>query len=204
MREDKPSFTRVRLFVEDDLAAGTGLTLERDQSHYLANVMRKGAGDRVALFNGRDGEFWAEIAEARRGAVTVDVGERMREQAPEPDLWLAFAPIKRAAVDFVVAKATEIGVSRLIPVVTARTNTERVNTRRLRANAIEAAEQSERLTVPEIDEPVKFADLPRDAAVWRRDRCRTAGCRGCARPRGGGIAAGGFDRTGRGFCPGGT
>jgi 16S rRNA (uracil1498-N3)-methyltransferase len=162
MREDKPSFTRIRLFVEDDLAAGTGLTLEHDQSHYLANVMRKGAGDRVALFNGRDGEFWAEITNARRGAVTVDVGEQMRVQAPEPDLWLAFAPIKRAAVDFVVAKATEIGVSRLIPVVTARTNTERVNTRRLRANAIEAAEQSERLTVPEIDEPAKFADFLRD------------------------------------------
>ncbi|MEL0145163.1 MAG: RNA methyltransferase PUA domain-containing protein [Alphaproteobacteria bacterium] len=93
MREDKPSFTRVRLLVEDDLAAGAGLTLERDQSHYLANVMRKGAGDRLALFNGRDGEFWAEITEARRGAVTVDVREQIREQTPEPDLWLAFAPI---------------------------------------------------------------------------------------------------------------
>lgn len=167
MREDKPSFTRVRLYVEADLSPAMPLTLDRDQSHYLANVMRRAAGDRVALFNGRDGEFWADITDARRGAVSVETGEQMRAQASEPDLWLAFAPIKRAAVDFLVAKATELGVSRLVPVLTARTNTERVNTKRLRANAIEAAEQSERLTVPDIAEPVKFSGLLRD---WPADR----------------------------------
>jgi 16S rRNA (uracil1498-N3)-methyltransferase len=159
MTDTPASFTRIRLFVEDDLAAGAAMTLGRDQSHYLQNVMRRAVGDRVALFNGRDGEFWARVAEARRGALTVEIGARFRDQSAEPDLWLVFAPIKRAAVDFLCAKATEIGVSRLVPVVTARTNTERVNTRRLRANAIEAAEQSERLTVPEIDEPVRLATL---------------------------------------------
>ncbi len=159
MSDPNPSFTRIRLFVEDDLCADAALTLGRDQSHYLQNVMRRATGDRVALFNGRDGEFWAEISDTRRGAVGLSVKEMFREQAPEPDLWLAFAPIKRAAVDFLAAKATELGVSRLVPVVTARTNTERVNTKRLRAIAIEAAEQSERLTLPGIAEPVKFPAL---------------------------------------------
>lgn len=160
-------FTRVRLYVGDDLATGAAVTLGRDQSHYLATVMRRGAGDAVALFNGRDGEFWAEITDARRGAVALTVGARFRAQAAEPDIWLAFAPIKRAAVDFLAAKATELGVARLLPVTTARTNTDRVNTRRLRAIAIEAAEQSERLTVPAIDEPVR---LPALLDAWPADR----------------------------------
>jgi len=157
--ETSASFTRIRLFVEDDLVSGDGFTLGRDQSHYLQNVMRRAVGDRVALFNGRDGEFWAELTEMRRGAVSLSLGERFREQSPEPDLWLVFAPIKRAAVDFMTTKATELGVSRIVPVITARTNSERVNIRRLRANAIEAAEQSERLSIPEIDEPVRFPAL---------------------------------------------
>ena len=152
-----PNFTRIRLFVEDDLASGGGFTLGRDQSHNLQNAMCRGVGDRVAIFNGRDGEFWAELTEMRRGAVRLSLGEQFRGQAPEPDLWLVFAPIKRAAVDFMVTKATELGVSRIVPVITARTNAERVNTRRLRATAIEAAEQSERLSVPEIDEPIGFS-----------------------------------------------
>lgn len=167
MTETKASFTRIRLFVEDNLAAGATLTLGRDQSHYLKNVMRRGVGDRVALFNGRDGEYWADISDARRGAVSVALGDRFREQADEPDLWLVFAPIKRAAVGFMAAKATEIGVSRILPVITQRTNSERVNTRRLRANAIEAAEQSERLSVPVIDEPVRLSEL---LDAWPTDR----------------------------------
>lgn len=167
MAGQSPSFTRIRLFVDDELRADERLTLGRDQSHYLQNVMRRGAGDRVALFNGRDGEFWAEIVDVKRGALALDVAEQFREQFGEPDLWLAFAPIKRAAVDFLAAKATELGVSRLVPVLTARTNNERVNTKRLRAIAIEAAEQSERLTVPDIAEPVKFAEL---LDAWPADR----------------------------------
>jgi len=151
-----PSFTRIRLFVDDDLAPGGGFKLGRDQSHYLQNVMRRGEGDRVALFNGRDGEFWAELTDVRRGAVSLSLQEQFRAQAPEPDHWLVFAPIKRDAVNFMVTKATELGVSRIVPVITARTNAKRVNTRCLRENAIEAAEQSERLSVPEIDEPVRF------------------------------------------------
>jgi len=157
--EPAPSFTRIRLFVDDELAAGGNFTLSRDQSHYLQNVMRRRAGDRVALFNGRDGEYWAALTDVRRGAVSVSLEERFRAQIPEPDHWLVFAPIKREAVNFLVTKATELGVSRIVPVITARTNAKRVNTRRMRANAIEAAEQSERLSVPEIDEPVRFSSF---------------------------------------------
>jgi len=168
MAETGPSFTRIRLFVEDGLAADAEIALGRDQSHYLQTVMRRSAGDRVALFNGRDGEFWAEIAEARRGAVRLTVAERFRDQAAEPDLWLVFAPIKRAAVDFMTTKATELGVARILPVITARTNSDRVNTRRLRAGAVEAAEQSERLSVPTVDEPVNLTRLLADWPAERR------------------------------------
>jgi len=156
MSDSPVDFTRIRLFVEDDLMSGDDVILTRDQSHYLQKVMRRAVGDRVALINGRDGEFWAELTDLRRGAAQVSLGEKFRDQSPEPDLWLVFAPIKKTAVDFITTKATELGVSRIVPVITARTNTERVNTRRLRANAIEAAEQSERLSVPEIEEPVRF------------------------------------------------
>lgn len=172
MAGNKASFTRLRLYVEDDLTTGAPVSLNRDQSHYLQNVMRKGEGDRIAVFNGRDGEYWATIVAAKRGAVLLEPVELLRDQAEEPDLWLVFAPIKRTAVSFLTAKATEIGVSRLLPVVTAHTNTDRVNIRRLHANAIEAAEQSERLTVPEIAEPAKFQDFLRD---WPRDRLLLVG-----------------------------
>ncbi len=167
MPDTPADFTRIRLFVDDDLAAAAGFTLGRDQSHYLQNVMRRAVGDRVAVFNGRDGEVWAEIVETRRGAVSLILGERIRDQAPEPDLWLVFAPIKRTAVNFVVTKATELGVSRIVPVITARTNSARINTRRLHANAIEAAEQSERLSVPTVDEPVR---LPALLEEWPAER----------------------------------
>jgi 16S rRNA (uracil1498-N3)-methyltransferase len=191
MTDTPASFTRIRLYVEDALADGQALTLGRDQSHYLANVMRRGVGDRVAVFNGRDGEHWAEISDARRGAVSLALGAQFREQTQEPDLWLAFAPIKRAAVDFLAAKATELGVSRLIPVMTARTNTERVNTKRLRAIAVEAAEQSERLSVPEISEPVRLSAL---VDTWPPDRSLLVGDEtGAGRPvavAAGEIAAG--------------
>ena len=104
--------------------------------------------------NGRDGEWWARIEISIRVRCTVRVVERTRPQAAEPDLWLAFAPIKRAPVDFLARKVTELGVFRLWPVFTRHTAASRVNTDRLRANAVEAAEQCRRLTVPEVSEPV--------------------------------------------------
>jgi 16S rRNA (uracil1498-N3)-methyltransferase len=155
------------LFVADNLGEGVAIKLGREQTHYLANVMRANAGDGMALFNGRDGEWNSEITALGKHTVELRVADRLRPQAEEPDLWLAFAPIKRGSIDFVAAKATELGVARLIPVMTARTQMTRVNTGRLRANAIEAAEQCERLTVPEVGEPVALAEL---LASWPASR----------------------------------
>lgn len=166
-KETAPRLPKLRLFVGDGLGDGMAITLGREQSHYLANVMRAKAGDEVALFNGRDGEWASEITALGKRAVELGVTGRLRPQAEEPDLWLAFAPIKRGRIDYVAAKATELGVARLIPVMTARTQMTRVNTGRLRANAVEAAEQCERISVPEVDEPVSFADL---LANWPADR----------------------------------
>jgi 16S rRNA (uracil1498-N3)-methyltransferase len=141
---------RTRLYVADDLSAGVGVALDATQAHYLRHVLRLEPGAPVALFNGRDGEWRAEIEGFGKGICAVKVMQRMREQVPEPDLWLAFAPVKRARIDFLVEKATELGVSVLQPVLTERTQVERVNLDRLRANAREAAEQTERLTLPEV------------------------------------------------------
>jgi 16S rRNA (uracil1498-N3)-methyltransferase len=153
---DKPA---IRLFVESDLTAGAAVELSQDQAHYLKNVMRLSEGNAVALFNGRDGEFAARIAHfAKRGAGVV-IETQTRAQEPDPDLWLVFAPIKRARIDFLVEKATELGVSALVPAITRHTIVERLNLDRLRAHAIEAAEQSERLTVPTIAEPRSLETL---------------------------------------------
>jgi 16S rRNA (uracil1498-N3)-methyltransferase len=140
----------MRLYVEADLAAGVTIDVTEGQAHYLGGVMRRAVGDPVHLFNGRDGEWVGRIASLSRGKASLAAETLVRAQAAEVDLWLAFAVLKRDTTDLVVQKATELGVSALLPVFTERTNAERVNLNRLRAIAIEAAEQSERLTVPEI------------------------------------------------------
>ena len=137
------------------------------QAHYLGAVMRRGVGDLVRLFNGQDGEFQARIAAIRKDKALLTVETQLRPQAPETDLWLAFAPLKRDATDLVVQKATELGVAALLPVFTERTNTARLNLDRLRAIATEAAEQSERLTVPEMRDPVTLPEL---LSTWPADR----------------------------------
>jgi 16S rRNA (uracil1498-N3)-methyltransferase len=142
-----------RLYVEAPLAPGAAIPLAEGQAHYLRSVLRLEAGRRVLLFNGRDGEWLADLTELRKsGAAASALGQR-RPQAPEPELWLLFAPIKGDRVDYVAEKATELGVSRLQPVMTRHTVVGRVNVERLRARAVEAAEQSERLSVPEVREP---------------------------------------------------
>jgi 16S rRNA (uracil1498-N3)-methyltransferase len=115
--------------------------------------MRLKRGDEIAVFNGRDGEWRAAIEGFGRGWCSLDLRERSRAQTAVPDLWLLFAPIKRARVDFIAEKATELGAAELMPVITRYTAIRRVNTQRLRANAIEAAEQCGRLSVPEVHEP---------------------------------------------------
>jgi len=156
-----------RLYLDTPLPGNGLVSLSQEQSHYLANVMRAKLGDKVALFNGNDGEWASEVAEIKKRSVTLRVTEKNRGQAAEPDLMLAFAPVKKARIDFMAQKATELGVSHIQPMLTHRTNVERVKTERLLANAIEAAEQCERLTVPKVSEPVKLEQL---LANWPAER----------------------------------
>lgn len=163
---DSPKPT-ARLFIDADLAEGLAIAPDRGQSHYLANVMRVRPGDAVALFNGRDGEWRGRVADVARNAVTLTCEAQSRVQAPEPDVWLAFAPLKKTPTDFLVEKATELGVARLIPVFTRFTAASRVNRERLAARAVEAAEQCERLSVPEVADGVS---LGRFVSAWPADR----------------------------------
>lgn len=153
----------IRLFVANDLSADTLIGLDKDQSHYLANVMRVKAGEDVALFNGRDGEWLGRLDKVAKASVTLQVQMQTRPQTPEPDLWLLAAPIKKDCIDLLAEKATELGISVLWPVFTHRTVMSRVNTDRLAANMVEAAEQCERLSVPEMREPT---DLAKALAGW--------------------------------------
>jgi len=129
--------------------------------------MRRKAGDSVSLFNGQDGEWSAEISLAGKARVELRITEMLQLQEKEPDIWLIFAPIKMGRIDFLVEKATELGAAKLLPVFTSRTIVSRVNIDRLKAHAIEAAEQSERLSVPEITEPMKLEKL---LAGWDKNR----------------------------------
>jgi 16S rRNA (uracil1498-N3)-methyltransferase len=140
----------IRLHVDAALAAGAVIEATEGQARYLGSVMRRTAGDTVHLFNGRDGEWACRIASLSRGKATLAAETLVRPQAGDNDLWLMFALLKRDTTDLIVQKATELGVSALLPVFTERTNAGRVNLDRLRAIAAEAAEQSERLTVPTV------------------------------------------------------
>ncbi len=151
------SNTTPRLFVPTPLAAGTEIPATPAQAHYLGTVLRQAPGAALRLFNGTDGEWRARLAAIRKDRATIAVETLLRPQAPEPDLWLLFAPLKRDATDLVVQKATELGASEIHPILTARTNTARINPDRLRAIATEAAEQSERLTVPRMADPLPLA-----------------------------------------------
>ncbi|MFT4794522.1 MAG: 16S rRNA (uracil1498-N3)-methyltransferase [Paracoccaceae bacterium] len=158
---------KIRLFVDAPLGQGAAVPLTRDQAHYLVSVMRQGVGAPVKLFNGRDGEWLAELAEAgKRNALAV-CRAALRPQVAAPDLWLLFAPVKRTRTDFIVEKAVELGVSRLQPVFTRRTASERIRTDRMQTNAREAAEQSERLDIPEAMDGAPLA-LVLDALGDRR------------------------------------
>jgi 16S rRNA (uracil1498-N3)-methyltransferase len=148
-----------RLFVKSPLRAGAEIALTTDQAHYLANVLRSKTGDRVLVFNGVDGEWCARLSNVTKKAVALTAEHQTRPHEDGPDLHYLFAPIKRARVDYMAQKATEMGVSRLQPVLTRRTITERVKTERLQANAIEAAEQCGILRVPEVAAPAKLDAL---------------------------------------------
>ncbi len=158
----------IRLHVTADLGAGAEIALGRDQAHYLFGVMRLGQGDALLVFNGRDGEWEAEVAGAGKRAGTLVCRAQTRAQETPPDLWLLFAPLKKARTDFIAEKAAELGCRRVLPVFTRFTNSERVNVDRLQAHAVEAAEQCGLLTVPEIAEPAPLAKVLDDWDSSRR------------------------------------
>ena len=148
-----PPKSMPRLFVRTPLSQGAAVELDAGQANYLGNVMRLGDGEHVLLFDGAAGEWIARIVEAGRKRMTLVAEQRTRELEAVPDLWLAFAPVKRAQTDWLVEKATELGIARLIPVTTRRTIVERIKLERLQAIAVEAAEQCNRTTIPIIDDP---------------------------------------------------
>jgi 16S rRNA (uracil1498-N3)-methyltransferase len=148
-------FRKTRLFVDSALESGMTVTLERDQSNYLGNVLRLKAGDSILVFNGRDGEWLASIS-GRKRPDGLEIESRTRPQDRLPDLAYVFAPLKHARLDYMVQKAVEMGVSSLQPVLTRFTQVARVNGERMRANVIEAAEQCGILGIAEVAEPVAF------------------------------------------------
>jgi 16S rRNA (uracil1498-N3)-methyltransferase len=163
----RTDFTSPRLFVDAPLATGAKLPLSPEQANYLVNVLRLRENARVLVFNGRDGEFATRLDVTKRKAPGLNVDERLRVQEQAPDLDYLFAPLKHARLDYMAQKAVEMGARRLRPVITRRTQATRVSIDRLRANAIEAAEQCGVIWLPEVTED---APLERVIANWPNDR----------------------------------
>ena len=156
-----------RLYVDAALEAGAVIACDKDQSNYLANVLRLEAGAEILLFNGQHGEWRATLTEASKRHCTLTVDAQVRAQETGPDIHYLFAPLKRTRLDYMVQKAAELGVSTLRPVITRRTIAERVNLERMRANAVEAAEQCGILHVPSVVEPERFERL---ISAWDSNR----------------------------------
>lgn len=157
----------IRLFINQDLAEGTRIAADDKHAHQLRHVMRRSDGDEVLLFNGRDGEWRATLSLVGKRDLAFQVAERIRPQMGESGPWLLIALIKRGPLDLVVEKATELGVSAILPVVTEHTNAERANLGRLSAITREAAEQCGRLTLPEVRRPEPLMDV---VANWPKER----------------------------------
>ncbi len=160
-------FNAQRLYIDADLHEGARAELTREQANYLLNVLRLRDGEPLHVFNGRQGEWSARVSARGRRDAALDIGEIVRPQDAPCDLHYLFAPLKHARLDYMVQKAVEMGASRLCPVLTRRTQATRVNTERMRANAIEAAEQCGVLSLADVDEPVKFESV---IAQWPQDR----------------------------------
>jgi 16S rRNA (uracil1498-N3)-methyltransferase len=159
--------TTPRLHVETSLSDGAEFTLAKEQAHYLVHVLRLGQGDTVALFNGHDGEWLSYITTVTKKSVDVRIERNISAVKAPPDIDYLFAPLKHARLDYMVQKATELGARRLRPIITQRTIAERVNLERMKANAVEAAEQCNLVFVPEVLEPTTLAKA---LAAWEPSR----------------------------------
>ncbi len=162
-----PPQSTPRLFVEAPLVQGLRLPIDGASANYLLAVMRLKDGDPVKLFDGATGEWLALARDLRKRDLVLEVTEQLRSLEPVPDLWLCAAPIKKGRIDWVAEKACELGVARLVPVLTRRTVIDRLNLDRLRSHMIEAAEQCGRTALPQLAEAVKLPALLRD---WPQDR----------------------------------
>lgn len=156
-----------RLYVMEALSPGAQVSLGAEQHHYLRNVLRLAEGDSVALFNGRDGEYSATIERLGKKDAVLRIAAQIRAFTASSDIWLCFAPIRQGRIELIIEKATELGVGRLVPVLTQRCQIGKVNTDRLSAHAREAAEQCERLDVPVVAPAVSLDELLAD---WPSDR----------------------------------
>lgn len=156
-----------RLYIDAALAPDAEVETSREQAHYLSHVLRLREGAEVLVFNGRDGEWHAQLIEAGRKSVRLRMTKQARPQTPLPDLLYCFAPLKKGRLDYLVQKAVEMGAGRLQPVITQHTQVAKPGTQRLEANVMEASEQCGILAVPEVLEPVK---LDRILADWDPER----------------------------------
>ena len=162
-----PPASTPRLFVDQPLGPDATPVIDGPAAHYLLNVMRQRPGAPILLFDNRSGEWLGTIADAGKRTLTIRIERQTRAREAVPDLWLCFAPVKKARLDWIIEKATELGVARLQPVITERTIVERVKAERLEAQIIEACEQCGRTALPELAEPVK---LPQLLKTWPTDR----------------------------------
>lgn len=156
---DRAEKTKIRLFVDHPLGAGQSVPLSREQAHYLFGVMRLSVGASLKVFDGKTGEWLAQVAEAGKRGGTLVLVEHLRPLKNPPDLWLLFAPVKKARTDFIVEKAVEMGAAIIQPVQTDYTNSGRIQRQRLQAHAMEAAEQCGATSVPSIEEMVRLDRL---------------------------------------------
>ena len=158
---------KIRLYFPGKISLKSSVKLENKQVHYLINVMRKKIDDSILVFNSVNGEFLAKISEIYKNTIIVDIIKKIRDVKIENDIWLLFAPVKKSPTEYIVQKATELGVSKIVPVITERTITKKINLKRMQDIAIESSEQCERITIPEVCAVKKLKDL---IPYWDNDR----------------------------------
>ena len=158
---------KIRLYFPGKLSLEDPVKLENKQVHYLINVMRKKIDDSILVFNSVNGEFLAKISDIYKNTIIINIIKKIRDVKIENDIWLLFAPVKKSPTEYIVQKATELGVSKIIPVITERTITKNLNLKRMQDIAIESSEQCERITIPEVCAVKKLKDL---IPNWDNDR----------------------------------